>query len=103
VVGIVALVGDQITGIRQAFREHHGTGDVGSLTRRQIECQGVAMRVSDGVDLGVAASLGAADGLNRSPPFPPPAQRRALTWVVSMEISSGVPASTAVSLANMYC
>jgi len=46
--------------------------------------------VAYGVDLGVAASLGGADGLSRSPPIPPPAQRWTLTWDASMDICSGV-------------
>jgi hypothetical protein len=59
--------------------------------------------VAYGVDLGVAASLGGADGLSRSPPFPPPAQRWTLTWDASMDICSGVPDKAAVRAANRYC
>jgi hypothetical protein len=65
--------------------EHDGTRDIGGLAGRQVERQRSAMLIAYGVDLGVAASLGAADGLRRSPPFPPPAERCALTWVLSME------------------
>ena len=102
-IRVVCLVGEKVTGVGQAPGEHDGAGDVGGLAGGEIERQGTAMGVAYGMDLGVAPALGAADGLNRSPPFPPPAQRCALTWVVSMETSSGVPASAAVSSANMYC
>ena len=61
-----------------------------------------AVLIAYGADLGVAPSFGATDGLNGSPPFPPPAQRRALTSVLSTEISSGVPAKLAVNSANGY-
>jgi len=78
-VGVIGLVGEQITRPRQMASEHDGALDVGGLAGGQIEGQGPAVFVAQGVDLGVSAALGAADGLSRSPPFPPPAQRCALT------------------------
>ena len=83
--------------------KHDGAFDVGGLAGREIEGQGPAMFVAQGMDLGVASALCAADGLSRGPPFPPPAQRCALTWVVSMETCSGVPAKLSVKAANRYC
>ena len=102
-IGIVGLVGEQVAGVGEAISQHHGARDVGDLAGREIEGEGSAAVVAQGVDLGVAPALGAADGLNRSPPFPPPAQRCTLTWVVSMEICSGFPALAAVNAANRYC
>ena len=83
--------------------EHNRARDIGGLTGRQVERQRSAMLIAYGVDLGVAATLGAADGLRRSPPFPSPAERCALTWVLSMEICSGVPAKRSVKAANRCC
>ena len=61
------------------------------------------MLVTYSVDLGVTTAFCATDGLNKGPPFPPPAHRCALTCVLSREISSGVPDNAAVNSANMYC
>ena len=74
-VGVIGLVGEQVARPRQMAGEHDGAGDVSGLTWRQIEGQGPAAFVAQGMNLGVSASFGAAYGLSRSPPFPPPAQR----------------------------
>jgi len=103
VIGIVGFVGKQVAGPRQMVGEHDRTLDVGGLAGGEIEGQWPAMFVAQGMDLGVSAALGAADGLSRSPPFPPPAQRCALTKVVSMETCSGVPARVSVKARNRYC
>ena len=78
-VCIVGFIGKQITGLRQGSAKHDSTLDVGGLARCQIENQRTALLVAYGVNLGVTASFGAANGLSRGPPFPPPAQRWALT------------------------
>jgi len=103
VVGVIGLVGEKVSRPRQMRGEHDGALDVGGLAGREIEGQGPAMFVAQGMDLGVASALCAADGLSRGPPFPPPAQRCALTWVVSMETCSGVPARLSVKAASRYC
>ena len=74
-IGIVGLVGKQVARPRQMVGEHDGALDVGGLPGGEIEGQWPAMFVAQGMDLGVASALCAADGLSRSPPFPPPAQR----------------------------
>ena len=75
VVRVIGFVGEQIPRWRKVIGEHHGSGDVGSLAGCQIEGQGAAILIAYGVDLGIAPTFGAPDGLSRSPPFPPPAQR----------------------------
>ena len=50
-------------GHREVTGEHNRARDIGGLTGRQVERQRSAMLIAYGVDLGVAASLGAADGL----------------------------------------
>ena len=101
--GVIGFIGQEVTGIRRTRAPHDGARDVGGLTGGRVERQGAAMLVAYGVDLGVAASLGGADGLRRSRPFPPPAQRWTLTWDASMDICSGVPDKTTVRAANRYC
>lgn len=59
------------------------------------------MRITYGVNLGVAPAFCAANVLNKGPPLPPPAQRCPLMWVLSMDISSGEPARAAVSSRNI--
>ena len=102
-IGIVGLVGKQVARPRQMVGEHDGALDVGGLAGGEIEGQGPAAFVAQGMNLGVSASFGAAYGLSRSPPFPPPAQRWTLTWDASMDICSGVPDKAAVRAANRYC
>ena len=102
-IGIVGLVGKQVARPRQMVGEHDGALDVGGLAGGEIEGQGPAAFVAQGMNLGVSASFGAAYGLSRSPPFPPPAQRCALTKVVSMETCSGVPDRASVKARNRYC
>ena len=102
-VGVIGLVGEQVARPGQMAGEHDGALDVSGLPGCQIEGQGPALFVAQGMDLGVSSAFSATDGLSRSPPFPPPAQRCALTWVVSMETCSGVPARVSVKAANRYC
>lgn len=101
VVCVISLVSQQEPSIGQMICQHDRTGDVGGLTGCQIECQGTAIFITYGVNLGVSPAFCATDGLNKSPPFPPPAQRCALTWVLSIDISSGDPARAAVSSRNI--
>ncbi len=79
VIGIIGFVREQVSSIRQARAQHDGSLDVGGLAWRQVEGQRTTIFVAYGVNLGVAASFGSANGLSRSPPFPPAAQRCALT------------------------
>ena len=71
-IGVIGLVGKQVTRPRQMAGEHDRALDVGGLAGGEIEGQGPALFVAQGMDLGVSAAFGAADGLSRSPPFPPP-------------------------------
>ena len=63
VVGVVGFAGQEVPGVGQVTGEHNGACDIGGLTGRQVERQRSAMLIAYGVDLGVAPSLGAADGL----------------------------------------
>jgi hypothetical protein len=52
------------------------------------------LSIADGVDLGRAPATRPANCLSRSPPFPPAADRCALTCEESIKSSSGLPAAT---------
>ena len=97
------IAAKQVAGPRQMVGEHDRTLDVGGLAGGEIEGPGPAAFVAQSMDLGVSAAFGAANGLNRSPLFPPPAHRCALTKVVSMETCSGVPDRASVKARNRYC
>lgn len=62
-VGVVGFVGQEVPGVGQVIGAHNGARDIGGLTGRQVERQRSAMLIAYGVDLGVAASLDAVDGL----------------------------------------
>ena len=49
-VGVVALVGEQRFGL-EPFEQRLGLCDVGGLPRRQRQCDGIAERIDDGMDL----------------------------------------------------
>ena len=102
-ISLINYTRDGIAAIKDSPKRLSVVKTIGLENGRQIEGQGPAMFVTQGMDLGVSAAFGAADGLSRSPPFPPPAQRCALTKVVSMETCSGVSARVSVKARNRYC
>ena len=61
------------------------------LTAGQEEGERAAPAVAERVDLGRATAPADAEGLNLRPPFPPVAERCALTWVESSSTSAGGP------------
>ena len=61
-VGIVALVGNEGIGI-DTREQRLGLRNIGGLTRRERECDRVAERVDDGVNLGRQPAARSADGL----------------------------------------
>ena len=68
---------------------------VGLLSRRQQKGGRPALAVGDGMDLGVAPAPADADRTEARPPFPPAAERCALTCVLSISTSVGGPPSAA--------
>jgi hypothetical protein len=58
------------------LRENIGrSSNVGVLTGRQVQNDGAALCITQGVDLRRASAARTADGLGVLPPFPPEAQR----------------------------
>lgn len=94
-MAVVGAVGQ--AGLRRRQRPDQGRGgaQVAELSGRDDESDRPASAVDNGVDLGGAPAPGAAYGLGESPPFPPPAQRWALAWVLSSMISAGGPPAAA--------
>ena len=78
-VGIIALVGQDVAGVRCAGEKSRGDGDVRDVAGRQDEREGASDDVSEGVELGGLTATRRADRLDFGPPFPPKAERWALT------------------------
>ena len=79
VVGVVALVGEDVAGPVGAGEQGRRDGDIGDVARREDQREGAADDVGEGVDLGGLAAARGADRLRLRPPFPPKAERWALT------------------------
>lgn len=79
-VGIVALVGGQAADAAGRCGQNlRGRAHVTGIARRQQEDAGTAQHIGEGVDLGGLATPRRADRLRLGPPFPPCAERWALT------------------------
>ena len=77
-VGVITLVGQDISGAGGALQQRGGDGDVGDVARRQREGEGSADGIGEGVDFGRLAAARGPDRLRAAPPFPPNAERWAL-------------------------
>ena len=71
--GIIAAVGDHVAGQTQSVDQDRKRGFVGGLARREYEPDRQAASVDDDVDLGAQSSTRTADGVIRTPFFPPAA------------------------------
>ena len=78
-VGVIALVGDQVARACCAVEQQACGLHVRDMARRQLEGVGPPERVGEGVDLGRLAAARETDRLIFRPPFPPSAERCALT------------------------
>ncbi len=78
-IGVVALVAEDMTGLAGAGEEGWGGGYVRDVSSCQRESEGPTDGVGEGVDLGRLAAAREADRLIFRPPFPPKAERWALT------------------------
>ena len=78
-VGVVALVRQNVAGAAGAGQELRCDGDVRDVPRRELQREGSADDVGENVDLGRLAAARGADRLSFGPPFPPKAERWALT------------------------
>jgi hypothetical protein len=90
-VRIVALVAVQNVATRKLFEQLGACGAVGDLPTCEHECDGTTLAVGQRMDFRRAAAARAADGLVRLPPFPPAAERCALTAKLSIRTCAGRP------------
>jgi hypothetical protein len=75
---------------------------VGGVARREDQRPRPDMHVDDRMDFAVAAAFRDPDCLRFGPPFPPLAQRWALTWELSNASCPGGPDGTA-TVSNILC
>jgi hypothetical protein len=94
-VAVAGTVGVDDAAPGQCVQQMLGGAAVGGLSRRQQEGERSALAIGDGVDLGVAPAPADANRLEVRPPFPPAAERCALTCVLSINTSVGDPPSAA--------
>lgn len=85
IVAIVGFIGEQPAHSRGQGEDIRCCRNVGSLTGREMESMGSAERIAQRMDFGRAAPARAADRLRAFPPFPPLAERCALTDVLSSD------------------
>ena len=97
-VGVVGLVGDQSfdgSSGRQQFLRHH---DVMDVARRNQQNSGPAGGVGEGVDRRRASAARASYAFLEGPPFPPAAERCALTCELSIEAVPITPVLPVIAL-----
>jgi hypothetical protein len=90
-VGVVALVGVQDVAFGQLFEQHCTGGAIRDLPAGQHEGERAALRIGQRVDLRRAPATRTANGLIFLPPFPPAAERCALTAELSIRTCAGGP------------
>ena len=90
-VRIVALVAVQNVAMRKLFEQLGAGCAIGDLSTREHECDRTALAVGQRMDFRRAPAARSADGLVRLPPFPPAAERCALTAELSIRTCAGGP------------
>ncbi len=101
-VAVIGLVGEHDGARRKVIQQHISGATVGDIAGRQQEAERPAFTVGERVELAVAAAPADADRLAARPPFPPPAERCAFMWVLSIRTAAGGPPAAA-SATNMSC
>jgi len=94
-IAVIAFVAMKDVGFRHEVQQGVGRRAIGHLAAGQEKGDRAALTVGQGVDLGGAPAPGAAYGLTEFPPFPPEAQRWALTADESISSSAGGPPAEA--------
>lgn len=78
-VGVISFVSKDVAGVGSAGEQGRSDGDVGDVSWCQDQGEGTSDDVGEGVNLGRLATARRADALRPGPPFPPKAERCALT------------------------
>ena len=74
-VGVVGLVGNELSDRAGTLDQLRGDRDVVGIARGQDQDAGSSLLIGEGVELAGAAAAGLAEGLLERPPFPPAAER----------------------------
>lgn len=101
-VGVVGLVGEQALWFCDGAEKRNGHDDVGDVSGRQRESDRSAAVVGQSMNLARSSGPRAADRFFKLPLFEPLAERCALTWLLSMESSSGIGPAAAI-FSKMRC
>ncbi len=78
VVGVVALVAEEVFGAGQGFEQRWGGLDVGDVAGGEDQAEGATDGVGKGMNFRGFPAAREADRLGLRPPFPPKAERCAL-------------------------
>ncbi len=78
VVGVVALVAEEVFDAGQGFDQRRGGRDVGDIARREDQAEGAADDIGKRMNFRGFPAAREADRLGLRPPFPPKAERCAL-------------------------
>lgn len=78
-IGIITLVGDQIVHRAGLFEKAGGCADIADIAGREMQSIGASDHIGQRVDFGRLAAARGTDRLGLRPPFPPKAERCALT------------------------
>lgn len=101
-VAVIGLVAKHDGARREIVEQDIGSAAVADITPSQQEAERPAGVVGERVELAVAAATADPDRLEAGPPFPPPAERCAFIWVLSIRTAAGGPPATA-SAVNSFC
>lgn len=94
-VAVIGRVGDADRRWRQGRDQGQGNTGVTELTGRDLEGDRATKAVCCSVDFRRTPTARAPYGLGFGPPFPPAAERCALTWELSSRSSAGGPPAAA--------
>jgi len=101
-VGVVGLVRQQALWFCDGAEKRNGHDDVGDVSGRQRESDRSAAIIGQSMNLARPSAPRAADRFFKLPLFEPLAERCALTWLLSMESSSGMGPAAAI-FSKMRC
>jgi hypothetical protein len=95
-VGVVSFVRQEPLWSGGGAEQRDGHGDVGDVSRRQREADRPATIIGQSMDFACSSATRATDRFGEFPLFEPAAERCALTWLESMESSSGTGPAAAI-------
>ncbi len=101
-VGVIGLVCHELLDPGDAADAVLCYDAIGGVARGQDEGPRPEILVDNRVYLAVSTALRDPDGLKPGPPFPPLAQRCALTWELSKATASG-GSEGAATVSNIFC